>query len=166
MRDPDSGRSRGFGFISFDSFEASDSAIEAMNGQYFCNRPISVSYAIRKDSKGERHGSAAERFLASKFQTVRQQRPNMMFSAGPAIPAAGITSGMPAPALAVAPPPTMINPHMMGMPSAPPPFPPPGFMNPPMMSNPYSNFPGQMLPPAGMMGLPPGYPPPSFMPQQ
>lgn len=28
MRDPDSGNSRGFGFISYDSFEASDSAIE------------------------------------------------------------------------------------------------------------------------------------------
>ena len=38
MRDPDSGSSRGFGFVSFDGFEASDSAIEAMNGQYLCNR--------------------------------------------------------------------------------------------------------------------------------
>lgn len=28
MRDPDTGNSRGFGFISYDSFEASDSAIE------------------------------------------------------------------------------------------------------------------------------------------
>ena len=38
MRDPDSGSSRGFGFVSFDGFEASDAAIEAMNGQYLCNR--------------------------------------------------------------------------------------------------------------------------------
>ena len=38
MRDPDSGASRGFGFVSFDGFEASDAAIEAMNGQYLCNR--------------------------------------------------------------------------------------------------------------------------------
>ena len=38
MRDPDSGASRGFGFVSFDGFEASDTAIEAMNGQYLCNR--------------------------------------------------------------------------------------------------------------------------------
>lgn len=60
MRDPDTGESRGFGFVSFDSFEASDAAIEAMNGQYLCNRAITVSYAIKKDSKtGERHGSAA-----------------------------------------------------------------------------------------------------------
>ena len=28
MRDPETGNSRGFGFISYDSFEASDSAIE------------------------------------------------------------------------------------------------------------------------------------------
>lgn len=28
MRDPDTGNSRGFGFISYDSFEASDAAIE------------------------------------------------------------------------------------------------------------------------------------------
>lgn len=28
MRDPESGNSRGFGFISYDSFEASDAAIE------------------------------------------------------------------------------------------------------------------------------------------
>ena len=38
MRDPDTGVSRGFGFVSYDSFEASDAAIEAMNGQFLCNR--------------------------------------------------------------------------------------------------------------------------------
>ena len=42
MRDLDSGASKGFGFVSFDSFEASDAAIEAMNGQFLCNRPITV----------------------------------------------------------------------------------------------------------------------------
>lgn len=38
MRDPETGASRGFGFVSYDSFEASDAAIEAMHGQYLCNR--------------------------------------------------------------------------------------------------------------------------------
>jgi splicing factor 3B subunit 4 len=38
MRDPETGASRGFGFVSYDSFEASDKAIEAMNGQFLCNR--------------------------------------------------------------------------------------------------------------------------------
>lgn len=61
MRDPETGNSKAFVFINFASFEASDAAIEAMNNQYLCNRPISVSYAFKKDVKGERHGSAAER---------------------------------------------------------------------------------------------------------
>lgn len=65
MRDGDSGGSKGYGFISYDSFEAADAAINAMNGQYLCGRPISVSYALKKDSKSERHGSAAERLLAA-----------------------------------------------------------------------------------------------------
>jgi len=60
MRDPDSGESKGFGFISYDGFDASDAAIEAMNNQFICNKPITVSYAIKKDSKtGERHGGDA-----------------------------------------------------------------------------------------------------------
>jgi len=65
MRDPDTGASRGFGFISFDQFEASDAALASMNGQFICNRPISVSYAYKKETKGERHGSAAERLIAA-----------------------------------------------------------------------------------------------------
>jgi len=65
MRDPDTGASRGFGFISFDNFEASDAALASMNGQFICNRPISVSYAYKKETKGERHGSAAERLIAA-----------------------------------------------------------------------------------------------------
>ena len=37
MRDPDTGNSRGFGFISYDSFEASDAAIEvcAFTGPWY-----------------------------------------------------------------------------------------------------------------------------------
>ncbi|MCL4131841.1 UNVERIFIED_CONTAM: hypothetical protein GTU68_012226, partial [Idotea baltica] len=50
MRDPDTGNSKGYAFINFASFEASDAAIEAMNGQYLCNRAISISYAFKKDS--------------------------------------------------------------------------------------------------------------------
>ena len=59
MRDPDTGVSRGYGFVSFDSFESSDDAVNGMSGQYFCNRLIHVSYGYKKDTKGERHGSAA-----------------------------------------------------------------------------------------------------------
>ncbi len=58
-RDPDTNIPKGYGFISYDSFEASDAAIEAMNGQFLMNKPLSVSYAFKRDGKGERHGDAA-----------------------------------------------------------------------------------------------------------
>ncbi|XP_075655506.1 uncharacterized protein LOC142625702 [Castanea sativa] len=83
MRDPESGNSRGFGFISYDSFEASDAAIEAMNGQYLCNRQITVSYAYKKDTKGERHGTPAERVLAASNPTAQKSRPHTLFASGP-----------------------------------------------------------------------------------
>jgi RNA recognition motif-containing protein len=60
------GAAKGFGFVSYDNFESSDAAIEAMNGQYLMNKSITVSYAFKKDSTGERHGSATERLLAEK----------------------------------------------------------------------------------------------------
>jgi splicing factor 3B subunit 4 len=83
MRDADTGMSKGYGFVSFDSFEASDLAIECMNGQYLANRPISVQYAFKKDAMGERYGSQVERMMAA---TNNQQRfkPHTMFSTGAA----------------------------------------------------------------------------------
>ena len=74
MRDPDTGNSRGFGFVSYDSFEAADAAIEAMNGQFLCNRPISVTFAYKKDTKGERHGTPAERMLVRGLRYHLQSR--------------------------------------------------------------------------------------------
>jgi len=70
MRDPDTHVSKGFGFVSFDSFTAADAAIKAMHGQYLGNKPISVSYAQKKDAARtgaapEFHGTAAERLMAS-----------------------------------------------------------------------------------------------------
>lgn len=65
MRDPESGSSKRYGFVSYDNFESSDASIQAMNGQYLCGKPIDVSYAYKKDTQtGERHGSLAERVLA------------------------------------------------------------------------------------------------------
>lgn len=65
-RNPETGESKGFAFISFDSFEASDRAIEAMNGQYIMNNPVKINYAFKRDGKGERHGDEAERLLAAQ----------------------------------------------------------------------------------------------------
>ncbi len=33
MRDPETGASKGFGFVSYDNFESSDAAMNAMNGK-------------------------------------------------------------------------------------------------------------------------------------
>jgi splicing factor 3B subunit 4 len=95
QRDPESGISKGFGFVSFDSFEASDLAIECMSGQFLADRQIVVQYALRKDSKGERHGSAAERMLAaaSAKRGGAQLKPHTHFATA----MGAVTSILPAP---------------------------------------------------------------------
>ncbi|KAK3906418.1 putative spliceosome-associated protein SAP-49 [Staphylotrichum tortipilum] len=62
----DNNLSKGYGFVSFDSFEASDAAVSTMNGQYLLSKTITVEYAYKKDGKGERHGDEAERKLAAE----------------------------------------------------------------------------------------------------
>lgn len=107
MRDPDTGASKGFGFVSFDCFEAADLAIESMHGQFLANRQISVQYAFKRDSRSERHGTAAERLLAASARARAGLasrsggaiRPNLLFAAAPgqvvsAVPAGGHGSGM------------------------------------------------------------------------
>ena len=34
MRSPETGLSKGYGFVSYDNFESSDNALTAMNGNY------------------------------------------------------------------------------------------------------------------------------------
>jgi len=69
MSKPETPETRRFAFVTFDSFESSDAAIQAMNGQFLHNQAIHVSYAYKKDgSKGEKHGTPAERVLAKKQQ--------------------------------------------------------------------------------------------------
>jgi len=70
MRDPESGTSKRYGFVSFDNFDSSDDAIKKLNGQYISGKPIEVQYALKKDTKGERHGSIAERILAANRPTT------------------------------------------------------------------------------------------------
>ena len=131
MRDPSSGNSKGFAFINYANFDASDAAIEAMNGQYLCNRPITISYAFKKDSRTERHGSAAERILAAQNPVAQSDKPHQLFADAPPTPAPGL---MPPPAPPMTPD---LTPNLM-----PPPVPrmmPPG--------PPPPNFPPQFLPP-------------------
>ncbi|GAA5888930.1 hypothetical protein JCM5296_002742 [Sporobolomyces johnsonii] len=148
-RDMTTGASKGFGFVSYDSFEAADAAIESMNNQFLANKPITVGYAFKKDAKGERHGTPAERLLAA------QARKNNAFPQAPPPPPMGMGMGMgmggyPAPGTGYA-----------GMAAAAPPPPPPpaGFAPaygaPPATSQAYGAMPG--------MAAPPPPPPPSFL---
>ncbi|XP_023244444.1 splicing factor 3B subunit 4-like [Centruroides sculpturatus] len=103
IRDPETGNSKNYAFINFASFEASDAAIQAMNRQYLCNKPISISYAFKEDSKGDRHGSAAERLLAAKNPLSRAYRPHQLFADAPPPPSAPVVAPM------AAPPPPMVG---------------------------------------------------------
>jgi splicing factor 3B subunit 4 len=50
-----------------------------MNNQYFSGRQISVQYAIKKDTKGEKHGGMAERLLAANKPTTTSKMPSLLF---------------------------------------------------------------------------------------
>uniref|UniRef100_T1J4C6 Splicing factor 3B subunit 4 n=1 Tax=Strigamia maritima TaxID=126957 RepID=T1J4C6_STRMM len=138
MRDPETGNSKGYAFINFASFEASDAAIEAMNGQYLCNRPISISYAFKKDSKGERHGSAAERLLAAQNPLSQADRPHQLFADAPPPPQA-LPPAPPPPPSSMPPLGVLMSPLMAAMP--PPPLP--------------SGAPPTNVPPPPPSGMPP-----------
>jgi splicing factor 3B subunit 4 len=134
-RDPETGGAKGFGFISFDNFESSDAAIDAMEGQYLMNKQITVSYAFKKDGKGERHGSAAERLLAAEARK-NVQMPNRLYSGGPAMAPVGNVQMQNTQAMPMQP--------MMGYNGFAPPPPPPG---PPMgyAPRPPMGYPAQQM---------------------
>ncbi|ORZ00690.1 hypothetical protein BCR43DRAFT_452798 [Syncephalastrum racemosum] len=140
-RDVDTGNLKGYGFISFDNFDSSDAAIEAMNGQYLMNKQISVTYAFKKDGKGERHGSAAERLLAAQAQK-NVQLPNRLYAGGPAMAPVSTPNGVPPPPPMGLPP---QQPYMQAYPQQHAPPPPP--MGPPPQMG--------MYPPQQPMGYPP-----------
>jgi len=150
----ESGLSKGYGFVSYSTFEASDDAIANMNGQYLMNKDVSVQYAYKKDSKGERHGDEAERMLASQAKKHNilpeaQQMPAQLLLNGnvPAAPAAMLDMSMSMP------------PNPMGM-AGPPPSLPPGF------GRPQGNYNGVPPPQQQQRVNAPLPPPPSGLPQR
>ncbi|KAK1317013.1 hypothetical protein QJS10_CPA05g01099 [Acorus calamus] len=48
MYDKNSGRSRGFGFVSFSRTDEARSAKDAMDGKAFMGRPLKISFALEK----------------------------------------------------------------------------------------------------------------------
>ncbi|XP_070159167.1 splicing factor 3B subunit 4 [Polyergus mexicanus] len=171
MRDPETGNSKGFAFINFASFDASDASIEAMNGQYLCNRPISVSYAFKRDAKGERHGSAAERLLAAQNPLSQADRPHQLFADAPPLAPPPMPNSNANAHQSVHHPPHHVMHHGMVVPPPPPPStpgppmghpPPPPVPPPPSSGFPPANIPPPPLPPMSMAHppLPPGMPPP------
>lgn len=146
MRDPETGNSRGFGFVSYDSFESSDQAIEAMNNQHLCNRPITVSYAYKKDTKGERHGTPAERLLAANNPGSQKHRPHTMFATAP--PTQGLQNG----GVGAPVPRPFANGNVPGQMQHVRPPPPPVGQYPPMQMHGQPAWPG---PPQNMQQVPP-----------
>ncbi|KAI0312968.1 hypothetical protein OF83DRAFT_1165792 [Amylostereum chailletii] len=175
-RDPQSGQSKGYGFVSYTDFESSDAAVESMNGQFLMNKAITVQYAFKKDGKGERHGTPAERLLAAQARknnalpaAARPPPAPVAFGARPPMPGypQAPYQGQFAGALAQPPPPPGFTPQQAGGMGMPPP-PPPQMM---MMGMPMGMPMQGMPPPPGMPMFNPaqgGYPPPpppGFTPQ-
>jgi splicing factor 3B subunit 4 len=93
----EAGISKGFGFISYDSFEASDKAIESMDKQFLMNKEINVQYAYKKDGKGERHGDQAERLLAAQARKHNVSMPTAQLPPALFAPQGPAAGGPPTP---------------------------------------------------------------------
>ncbi|KAK1281762.1 hypothetical protein QJS10_CPB22g00715 [Acorus calamus] len=52
ITDRDTGRSKGYGFVNFDSTDAASAALSSMNGQELHGRNITVNYANDRPSGG------------------------------------------------------------------------------------------------------------------
>lgn len=157
MRDPESGSSKKYGFVSFDNFDSSDEAIKKMNGQYISGKPIDITYAYKKDTKGERHGSVAERILAVNRPTnmynplfgdsssMNTMNPNMKNSFGMnPMTDVNMNINQPPPMNKFPNPPSNI-PNMPIFSNSQPHFPP---INPPVFNNMNNNIrPPNMMPP-------------------
>ncbi|KAK5076574.1 Spliceosome-associated protein 49 [Lithohypha guttulata] len=159
----ESNLSKGYGFISFSNFEASDDAIANMNGQYLMNKEVSVQYAYKKDGKGERHGDQAERMLAAQAKAHGVEPAPATIPTGIAPPAGFPALGGPQ---AMSQMPAGFAPPNGNYQNVPPPVharPPPPPTAP--LVAPPSGLPARPPPQnAGYGGPPQGYMPPGFGP--
>jgi len=56
MLDRQTGRSRGFGFVSMESAEGAKAAVEALNGSQYEGRPLTVNEARPREERPRREG--------------------------------------------------------------------------------------------------------------
>ncbi|KAF2446356.1 RNA-binding domain-containing protein [Karstenula rhodostoma CBS 690.94] len=160
------GLSKGYGFVSYADFDASDAAIANMHGQYMQSKQISVQYAYKKDGQGARHGDDAERLLAKQAKAhgvapAVQPLPAHLFQAPPPQAPSGPRGvpGMPSGPNSYAGPPPRAPPQAppslpplpSGLPARPPSGAPPTTFYPPP-----PGFPGGH-PPPGFAQPPPGF---------
>lgn len=70
----ETGESRGYGFMVFEDFGASDRVVDKMNGALLMNQKVDISYAYKEDALGKRtrHGDRAERLLAENAARTKQ----------------------------------------------------------------------------------------------
>ena len=67
MRDRDTGRSRGFGFVTFDNSESANAAITGLNDTELDGRRIKVNYANARPSGGAGGGGGGTCSFSSFF---------------------------------------------------------------------------------------------------
>ena len=57
----ETGKSRGFAFVTFENEQASREALRDLEGEYFMNRPLHVSVATAKPRSGEKRPKGSQR---------------------------------------------------------------------------------------------------------
>jgi RNA recognition motif-containing protein len=65
IKDRDTGRSKGFGFVEMDSSDAAQAAIDALNGQDFNGRALTVNEARPREERSS-GGSYGQRSSGSR----------------------------------------------------------------------------------------------------
>ncbi len=61
-KDRESGRPRGFAFVTMDTKESMEAAINALNGEEFMGRPIVINEARPREERPERGGGGGRNF--------------------------------------------------------------------------------------------------------
>ena len=86
MTDPETGKSKGFGFVCFSTPDEATKAVSEMNAQLFQGKPLYVALAQRKEV---RRSALEAQINARSQERLRQQVASATGMPGPFIPGAG-----------------------------------------------------------------------------